>query len=215
MDAVIFDLDGTLLDSKAMILRCFNTALQDFGYEPFGAEELYPMIGMGLALILEKRGANKPEVMNRYIELQTSTYMQDLKCFDGVPEMLKALRNSGFLIATATMRRGAVSRVVLDGMGILGFFDAIIGADDTPEPKPSALHILTTCQALNVQPGSAVMVGDTKYDIMAAKAAGVMAVGVTWGLGKRGEMAEAGAEHIFDAVNDLDGFLIRLRYMPE
>ena len=167
------------------------------------------MVGMGLAQILETRGANRPEVQNRYIELQTSTFMQDLKCFDGVPEMLDTLRNSGFLIATATMRRGAVSRVVLEGMGILGYFDAIVGADDTPEPKPSGVHILTTCQALNVQPGSAVMVGDTKYDIMAAWAAGVMAVGVTWGLGKREEMAEAGAEHIFDTLGELEEFLRR------
>jgi HAD superfamily hydrolase (TIGR01549 family) len=207
MEAAIFDLDGTLLDSKAMILRCFNTALRDFGYEPFMAEELYPMIGMGLAMILEKRGANRPEVINRYIELQTGTFMQDLKCFKGVPEMLVALRNSGYLIGTATMRRGAVSRVVLGGMGILEHFDAIVGADDTPEPKPSGIHILTTCQAMNVLPGSAVMVGDTKYDIMAARAAGVMAVGVTWGLGKREEMAEAGAKHIFDNVGELEKFL--------
>jgi HAD superfamily hydrolase (TIGR01549 family) len=165
------------------------------------------MIGMGLAMILEKRGANRPEVINRYIELQTGTFMQDLKCFKGVPEMLVALRNSGYLIGTATMRRGAVSRVVLGGMGILEHFDAIVGADDTPEPKPSGIHILTTCQAMNVLPGSAVMVGDTKYDIMAARAAGVMAVGVTWGLGKREEMAEAGAKHIFDNVGELEKFL--------
>ena len=211
MDAVIFDLDGTLLDSKTTILRCFNTALREFGYKPFNAEELYPMIGMGLSPILDKRGANRPEVMNRYIELHTETFMQDLRCFDGIPEMLVSLRSSGFLIATATMRRGAVSRVVLEGMGILGYFDAVVGADDTPEPKPSGVHILTTCQTLNAHPGSAVMVGDTKYDIMAARAAGVMAVGVTWGLGQRCEMAEAGAEHIFDTVAELEDFLRRLR----
>ena len=78
MDAIVFDLDGTLLDSEKTILRSFNTALGEFGFTPFEMHELHSMIGMDLRQILARKGADKPEIAERYTQIQLDTFMDDM-----------------------------------------------------------------------------------------------------------------------------------------
>ncbi len=208
MDAVIFDLDGTLLDSKKTILRSFNTALEEFGFTPFEEHELHSMIGMDLRQILARKGADKPAIAERYTQIQLDTFMDDMTWYNGVPELLIALQKSGYVIGTATMRRGRIARAVLDGLGLINHFEAIVGADETPGPKPSGAHILTTCDALKVKPEDIIMVGDSKYDILSAKEAGCLAIGVSWGMGSIKEMEDAGADHIIHEMSTLSELLL-------
>lgn len=208
MDAIIFDLDGTLLDSEKTILRSFNTALGEFGFMPFEMHELHSMIGMDLRQILARKGADKPEIAERYTQIQLDTYMDDMEVYNGVPELLTSLQESGYVIGTATMRRGRIAREVLSGLGLNNHFEVIVGADETPEPKPSGVHILTTCDALKAQPNNAIMVGDSKYDILSAKEAGCLAIGVSWGMGTIKEMEDAGADHIIHEMSILSDFLL-------
>ena len=208
MDAVIFDLDGTLLDSEKTIIRSFNTALGEFGFTPFEMHELHSMIGMDLFQILAQKGADRPEIAERYTQIQLDTYMDDMVVYNGVPELLTALQESGYVLASATMRRGRIAREVLNGLGIDHHFEAIIGADDTSKPKPSGVHILTTCEAIKIQPGNVIMVGDSKFDILSAKEAGCLAIGVSWGMGTIKELEDAGADHIIHEMSDLSDFLL-------
>jgi len=211
MDAVIFDLDGTLLDSEKTILRCLNTALKEFGFTPFEMHELHSMIGMDLFQILARKGADKPEIAERYTQIQLDTFMDDMTYYNGVPELLTALYESGYILGVATMRRGRIAREVLKGLGLDHYFETIVGADETPESKPSGAHVLTTCDSINIQPANAIMVGDSKYDILSAKAAGTLAIGVSWGMGTVKELEVAGADHIIHEMNDLSDFLLLKR----
>ena len=211
MDAVIFDLDGTLLDSEKTILRCFNTALEEFGFTPFEKHELHSMIGMDLGQILARKDANQPIIAQRYTQIQLDTFMDDMTWYNGVPELLAILQESGYVLAAATMRRGRIAREVLNGLGLSHHFEAIVGADDVPEPKPSGVHILTTCESLRVKPGNAIMVGDSKYDILSAKEAGCQAIGVSWGMGIVKEMEDAGADHIIHDMDALSEFLLSMK----
>ena len=208
MDAVIFDLDGTLLDSKKTILRCLNTALVEFGRSPFEDEELHSMIGMNLNQILARKGANQPIIAKRYTQIQLDTFMDDMTWYNGVPELLANLQESGYILGAATMRRGRIAREVLKGLGLSHYFEVIVGADDAPEPKPSGAHILTTCESLKVKPDNAIMVGDSKYDILSAKEAGCLAIGVSWGMGSIKEMEDAGADHIIHEMSALSDILL-------
>ncbi|MCK5024563.1 MAG: HAD family hydrolase [Thermoplasmata archaeon] len=210
MDAVIFDLDGTLLDSEKTILRSLNTALEEFGFTPFEMHELHSMIGMDLHRILARKGADQPIIVQRYTQVQLDTFMDDMTWYNGVPELLTNLQESGYVLAAATMRRGRVARAVLNGLGLNHHFDAIVGADDAPEPKPSGAHLLKTCESIGVEPDDAIMVGDSKYDILSAKAAGCLAIGVSWGMGSSKEMEDAGAEHIIHEMNVLSDFLLMM-----
>ena len=208
MDAVIFDLDGTLLDSEKTILRSFNTALEEFGFTPFEMHELHSMIGMDLRQILARKGADKPAIAERYTQIQLDTFMDDMALYNGVPELLTNLRESGYVLGTATMRRGRIAREVLKGLGLDHHFEAIVGADNTTEPKPSGAHILTTCDVLNVKPDNVIMVGDSKYDILSAKEAGCLAIGVSWCMGTIKEMEYAGADHIIHEMSILSDYLL-------
>jgi len=208
MDAVIFDLDGTILNSEKTILRSFNTALKEFGFTPFEVNELHSMIGMDLRQILAQKGADSPTIAQRYTQIQLDTFMDDMTCYNGVPELLAALQESGFVLGAATMRRGRIAREVLKGMEIANYFDAIVGADEVPEPKPSGAHVLSTCGSLGIVPEDAIMVGDSKYDILSAKEAGTLAVGVSWGMGTIKELGDAGADHIIHEMSALSDLLL-------
>ena len=208
MDAVIFDLDGTLLDSKKTILRCLNTAIVEFGRTPFEDQELHSMIGMNLHQILARKDADDPVIADRYTQIQLDTFKEDMVLYDGVPELLESLRQSKYIIASATMRRGFIARKVLSGMGLGDYFAAVIGGDDAPEPKPSGAHVLAACQAIGIEPNKAIMVGDSKYDILSAKEAGCLAVGVSWGMGSIKELEDAGADHIICEMDALSDFLL-------
>ena len=208
MDAVIFDLDGTLLDSKKTILRCLNAALEEFGREPFAADELHSMIGMNLNQILARKDADDPAIADRYTQILLETFMDDMEMYQGVPEMLESLRQSGYILGSATMRRSITARAVLNGLGIAHYFKAVVGGDDASEPKPSAAHVLETCGKLGIEPANAIMVGDSQYDILSAKAAGTLAVGVSWGMGTVKELEDAGADHIIHEMSVLSNFLL-------
>lgn len=169
------------------------------------------MIGMDLRQILARKGADRPAIAERYTQIQMDTYMDDMTPYDGVPELLTKLQGSGYVLAAATMRRGRIARDVLNGLGLINHFEAIVGADDTPEPKPSGAHILTTCDVIRVKPDNAIMVGDSKYDIFSAKSAGCLALGVSWGMGSITEMEHAGADHIIHNLGALSDFLLSKR----
>lgn len=211
MDAVIFDLDGTLLDSRKTILRCLNTALAEFGRNPFEENEFHHMIGMHLGQILTRRDANIPEIADRYTEILLETFMEDMALYDGVPGMLAALLDSGYALAAATMRRGGLAREILRGMDLADYFLAVFGSDDVAEAKPSGIHVLAVCESLGTRPEDVIVVGDSKFDILSAKAAGCLAVGVTWGSGYLAEMEAAGADNMIHDMAVLSEFLRSMR----
>ncbi len=211
IEGLIFDLDGTLLDSKRTILRCLNAALSEFGFEEFADDDLYSMIGMDLGEILDIKGADRPDVRDWYTEKQLSTFMQDMTLYDGTPELLKSMKDAGYIIGVVTMRRSRIALEVMSGLGIKMYFDQVVGADDVREPKPSPVHTLAACDNLGLEPERVAMIGDSKLDMLSAKAAGCTAVGVTWGMGSVRELEESGADHMVHSMKDLAGLLLKMK----
>ncbi len=211
MEGLIFDLDGTLLDSKKTILRCLNAALREFGFGEFADHDLYSLIGMDLGEILDIKGANRLEVRQWYTEEQLNTFKQDMKLYDGAAELLKSMKDAGYKLGVVTMRRGRIARAVLSGLGIEMYFDQVVGADVVQKPKPSPVHTLDACDNLGLEPGSVALVGDSKFDILSGKAAGCTVVGVTWGMGSVQELEENGADHIVHSMKDLAELLLGMK----
>ncbi len=209
MEAVIFDLDGTLFDSRITIRRCLNATMLEYGKEPFG-DDVKNLIGKHLMEILGMRGIDTEEAAERYRQIQMETYKQDMRIFEGVVDMLDILKKDHKL-GVATMRHGRITGEIIEGMGMSHFFDILVGVDDTEKPKPHPEHVLTACKLLEVEPEAAVMVGDTIYDVLSGKGAGCYTIGIDWGSGKREDLLENGADHV---ASTMDGLLEHVLQLP-
>ncbi len=210
MEAIVFDLDGTLFDSRKTIRRCLNETIVEYGKEPFG-EDVKDLIGKHLYEILALRGLDNEEAAERYRQIQMETYKQDMRVFDGVLRMLNTLKEKEYRLGIATMRHGRITREVLDGMGIAHYFSSVVGTDDTKIPKPDPEHVLTVCRALGVGPERTIMVGDTIFDILSGKGAGCYTIGVNWESGKEESLLEGGADHI---ASTMEGLLDHILQLP-
>ncbi len=208
MKAIIFDLDGTLLDSRQTIRRCLNAAIMEFGEEPFEGEDLKQLIGRHLMEILALKGLGTEEVAERYRQIQMDTYHQDMKMYDGVVQMLDLLKKNGLSLGVATMRNGRITRDILNGIGIGHYFDAMVGVDDAERPKPEPDQVVKACRLLGVSEKDAAMVGDTTMDVLSGKAAGCAAIGVSWGNGEAQDLKNAGADHVCDSMKELEQLLL-------
>jgi len=204
---VIFDLDGVLVDSRAVFLSCVNHAFAKLGLPARADEELLPYIGPPFAYAFgELLGVahDAPIVtacIDGYRERYATASLTETTVEPGIPEALEAL--DGRRLAVATSKPQAFAEPLLEAMGLRAHFDVVAGpdlsarAEDKTETLGRALHTLG--------PTRAVMVGDRSFDISAAHAHGLPAIGVTWGIGTPGELHDAGAERTIDRPDELPG----------
>ena len=207
MTTVIFDLDGVLVDSRAVFLSCVNHAFAKLGLPARADEELLPYIGPPFAYAFgELLGVahDAPIVtacIDGYRERYATASLTETTVEPGIPEALEAL--DGRRLAVATSKPQAFAEPLLEAMGLRAHFDVVAGpdlsarAEDKTETLGRALHTLG--------PTRAVMVGDRSFDISAAHAHGLPAIGVTWGIGTPGELHDAGAERTIDSPDELPG----------
>lgn len=203
MKAILFDLDGTLIDSNETIIRCINTVLKEYSLEPFEKSELKAMIGISLEDILKRKTEDFKTVAARYRELHRATYFQDTIIIDGIPEFLKKLIALGYKIGIVTMRYGDMARFILEGLELIENIEVVIGWDEVTDFKPSPVHTIQACNLLKVEPRDCVYVGDSKNDMLSGKAAGCTTIGVLWGSGKLNDMIETGAMYIAQNLDEL------------
>jgi pyrophosphatase PpaX len=192
---VLFDLDGTLVDSAAVILGSFHHATETVLRRRFPDEEILARVGgtnlaHQMALLDPDRVDELVQVYREHNDPQYS----ELACFDGVLEVLARLKSeSRRLGIVSAKRRSTIKRVLLSaGMG--EYFNAVVGSDDTERHKPEPEPILKALELLEAVPSEAAYVGDSPFDVVAARAAGVYAVAVGWGGIHRVEDADAFVE---------------------
>ncbi len=178
--AVVFDLDGVVVDSSAVMREAFSIAYAEVigdGQAPF--EEYSRHLGryfpdimriMGLPLELEE-----PFVRESY------RLAHRVPLFDGVPELLRGLRDNGIRLAIATGKAGDRARSLLDLLGVLDLFDHVIGSDEVPRPKPAPDIVLRALELLGAPADGAMMVGDAVTDLASGRDAGVTTVAALWG----------------------------------
>jgi len=210
-DLVVFDWDGTVVDSTAMIARCIQKAAADLGLGVPTLERANHVIGLGLQDALS---AAVPDLLPERVDAFSARYRhhyfaveQDIVLFDGIRELLVALTESGSQLAVATgkSRRGLDRAFGATGLGM--FFSASRCADETqPKPHPAMLHELSDELAIPAQ--RMVMIGDTTHDLAMARSAGAASIGVTYGAHPREQLVALGPLALVENVGELRPWLL-------
>ena len=207
--AILFDLDGTLVDSAEDLRHALNAILAQRGLRTLDLAEVKSMIGDGAAKLVE-RGlaatggdlAGHAEALKDFLAIYGANAADATKPFPGAVETLKALKARGLPLAVVTNKPAAATATVLAELGLAGFFDAVVGGDTLPLRKPDPAPILHALASLGVAPDAALMIGDNHHDIRAAKAAGTGAIAVTYGYSHLPH-AELGADRLIDNLTEL------------
>lgn len=210
MDGVIYDLDGTLVDSKDDLADSVNAMLARLGLPQRPPSTIHGFIGEGAERLI--RRSLGPAHEDRYPEaapLWREEYGRRLlvktRLYDGIAEVLRLPPPNR---AVLTNKPGEFARRILAGLGVVDAFRRVQGGDEGPR-KPSPDGLLGLCGVLGIPPDRALLVGDSAVDLETGRAAGVRVCAVTWGLG--GHAALAGADYLCPTPSELGGLLGRLR----
>ena len=185
---VIFDLDGTLMDTSEGIINCHNEVAKILGKNTIESKEYIEkgIIGYPLPKGFKDHYNMNDEEVKEAIEMYKKMYAEkgiyEAELYKGLPELLKKLKENGIKTAVATLKIEKFAKIMLEDCGVSQYFDVIYGAD----PNCNYLKKDLVCKAietLNVQKEEAVLIGDSSFDAEGAKTAGVDFIGVSYGLG--------------------------------
>lgn len=182
---ILFDLDGTLLDTYALILASFRHATsQVLGHE---LPEKTLMAKVGMPLVEEVKDFTDDERLQADLVSAFRSYNQRahdglVRAFPGVEGMLRMLAPEGLRLGVVTSKRGDLARRGLQVCGLGGYFEFAMGSDEYSGHKPDPAPVLYGCERLGLSPQECVYVGDSPFDIAAGNAAGCATVAVTWGM---------------------------------
>jgi phosphoglycolate phosphatase len=213
IELIIFDLDGTLIDSSIDITNAINYAIEPYDVKPITVQETICLVGEGITRLMEKiidrtqrtedRGQtkeiNKDHLVERFLEYYSAHLVDKTTVYPAVKETLERLK--GYKKAVISNKREALSTKILNDLGLLKCLDLVVGSDTTPGRKPSPIPILYVLSKLNVKPEDAVIVGDSNFDIEAGKAAGIKTIAVTYGY--RPLDLLKGADYIINRMDEL------------
>lgn len=209
---VVFDLDGTLLDTAPDLLRALNRTLDGEGMMGLERADVASLFGHGARALIGEgyRRAGRPldaqrlpELVERLIAFYAAEIAVETYPYPGLAAALDRLSRRGFGLAVCTNKREALSHAVLAGTGLSPLFAAVIGGDSLPEQKPHPRPLLEAIARAGGAPAAAVMVGDSQTDIATARAAGVPAIAVDFGYGDR-PATEFGADAVISHYDELD-----------
>ena len=209
-DLIVFDWDGTLFDSTALIVRAIQAACRDLGAPVPSDEAAAHVIGLGLQDALQHAVPDLPvdlypELGRRYRQHYFASHDQ-VTLFAGVPALLAGLRerNHWLAVATGKSRHGLDEALRISALG--GLFDATRTADETrSKPHPQMLHELM--REFGVEPERTLMIGDTTHDLQLAANAGAHSVAVTYGAHEHAPLRELGPRHVAHSVAELRAWL--------
>jgi phosphoglycolate phosphatase len=203
---IIFDLDGTLIDSLDDLADATNHMLTSLGRAAVNSDQVRSFVGHGARRLVEKA---MPNAVAEEIEIGLSIFLafneehivDKTRLYPGVVEALSTLRRAGKALAVVSNKNVALCTKVMTTLQVDGFFECVIGADSLPARKPSPEPLLKVLRDLGVPPEQAAIVGDSINDIAAGKGAGIVTVGCTYGYGDMTEIADA--DYLIDSAPDL------------
>ena len=213
-DGILFDLDGTLVDTLEDLADAMDRVLRSQGLPGHGRAEYQRMVGHGIrqlvsaALPADRRDER---TIDRCFVLMMADYGEhDLvktHLYADVPESVTALRAAGLKLAVLSNKADEPTQRIVAALFADGVFDAVAGARPGVPLKPDPAGALLAAARLGLEPGRMLYVGDSPTDVRTAIAAGMTPVGVSWGFRTRGELAEAGASVVLDHPRELLGLL--------
>lgn len=203
MRAIIFDLDGTLLDCREGIFWQYEQLTKEYDGAPASRKEIAGAMHGTVEDVVRRLVKNTDvpfdDILKRHDEIRIESLVQ-LRLYDGVTELLPILHRVGTRIAAVTSSNHH-SVNALDTLGIKKYFDIVVSAEHVNQPKPHPEGIHRALEYLAISPADAAIVGDTKSDIIAGKRAGLAkAIAVTHGFGQLEELREAGADHLVEDI---------------
>lgn len=211
LPAILFDLDGTLIDTIELILSSARHAFEEWPVRPTD-EEWVRGIGTPLVQQLRAYAANDDQLallLARYRRYQNEHHDRLTRCYDDVPDVIAALADRGHQMAVVTSKASPIAHQSLAFVGLDHFFPVVVGYDDTARHKPDPEPVRVALSRLGVSPDDAVFVGDSPHDILAGNAADVMTIAALWGPFDRETLADARPDHFIECMAELPGVLNR------
>jgi phosphoglycolate phosphatase len=219
LEALLFDLDGTLLDTAADIAEALNRALAERGWPPIAPSEVRRMIGRGSPLLIERAAAfqsreldepAKAAMLERFFHhygyLEESGEFK-AEPYAGAAECLRTLHEAGLRIAVVTNKYERFATGLLKALSLRDWVDCVVGGDSCPRRKPDPAPLLFACEQLKVAPARVLMVGDSTNDVQAARAAGIPVICVPYGYNEGEDPRLLPCDGFVESLADLPGML--------
>ena len=205
-DLIVFDLDGTLIDSKMDITASVNFTLESLALKPLPAATVTSFIGKGVKnLLMQSLGEGAQDKFGSAIKVFRRHYnehcLDRTVLFPRVKETLKHLH--GLSKAIVTNKPGMFTGPILKGLGIETFFDFVLGGDEVPKKKPNPDPIFILLERFQMKPDRVLMIGDSPLDIQMGKAAQIQTCAVTYGYGNKGDLISEKPDFIIDNFFEL------------
>ncbi len=203
---IIFDLDGTLVDSKNDIIQAVNFTLRKIGVEERKSHEISSYIGTGVHDLLKKSLGGKKDLffekaLSVFQEYFSTHYADTSILYPNVKKILNYFKDKKKVIVTNRNHQFAV--LTLKALGIYKYFIDVVGGDDVECSKPNACPLNKALSKFKVKKEKAIIVGDMDLDVLAGKEAGILTCAVTYGLGKKEDIVKADPDYIIDDIIEL------------
>lgn len=182
VDTLLVDYDGTLMDTNDLVLNSWRYAVRELTGRDIETSELRATFGEVLAVSMARIMPEIPVdvAVDTYRSYQRGRYLNEVHPYEGAAEALSLLKARGYKLGIPTSRLRRSTAQGLEHFGLMPFFDALVTADETTKHKPDPEPLLLTLKALESTPEHALMIGDTKHDMEAARAAGCFCALVDW-----------------------------------
>lgn len=221
-DVLLFDLDGTLIDSVPDLALSINQMLNELDLKPYPIETIRSWVGNG-AEVLTKRALSgsiniAPDLEAAYVDKALSIFLANYEqnvcvqttLYPNVKCTLEALHHKGYRLVIVTNKPEQFVRPILKQLGLNDFFDMVVGGDSLPKRKPDPMQLNYVCDKLSVRPSACLMIGDSKNDIFAATAADIQSIGLTYGYNHDEDINSHGASVVLDDFADIIQTLVPL-----
>jgi len=211
--ALLFDLDGTLIDSIELIMRSMRHAFDGYAAGAPSEDAWRALIGRPLADSFREFVAHEPEVgrlIGRYREYQLEHHDRLVRPYDGIVAAIQGFAAAGHPMALVTSKADWLAERALVHVGLHAAIPVIVGCDSCTRHKPHPEPVERALALLRAAPADAIFVGDSPHDVESGRAAGVRTIGVTWGAAARDELTRAGADVVIDEVKQLPAAVRRL-----
>ncbi len=206
---VIFDFDGTIVNTSEALTLAINELLSRYGLPPVSVQEVKRAVGGGIHLTLERLFGDKfrEELVEEFRSIYPGYLNEHVRVYPGMEEAIKTLYDRGYKLSILSNGSTPFIEKMLDKFSLRNYFHLIVGIDKGFPPKPDRTAVLYMMELMGATPETTVMVGDSEYDILTAKKAGIKSIFVPWGYGENigADVEVESAEELPEAVEMLIG----------
>ncbi len=201
---ILFDLDGTLIDTNELIIASFQHTIEQYGSREYKREEILDFIGPPLKESLAKINPDHVEAMvDTYRKHNIENHDQYVKAYDGVVDTIEKLKSAGFRLGIVTTKMRHTVTMGLELTNLDGLFETVVTLDDVTHAKPHPEPVQQALKTLETAPSEAIMVGDNTHDIEAGQNAGTKTAGVAWTVKGRDVLDRLNPDYMLEHMSEL------------